>query len=48
MAQKDAFELHGQEQSQFLNSDAIYLATYAALAVLFENNCKTFNKVHLV
>lgn len=46
IAQKDAFELHGQTQSHFLNSDAIYLTTYAALAVIFyENNKQTFNKV---
>ncbi|CAG9537287.1 unnamed protein product [Cercopithifilaria johnstoni] len=45
LAQKDAFELHGQAQSHFLNSDAIYLTTYAALAVIYyENNKQTFNK----
>ncbi|KAL3997839.1 hypothetical protein ACH3XW_12555 [Acanthocheilonema viteae] len=45
MAQKDAFELYGETQSHFLNSDAIYLTTYAALAVVFyENNEQTFNK----
>uniref|UniRef100_A0A915PMZ5 DUF1981 domain-containing protein n=1 Tax=Setaria digitata TaxID=48799 RepID=A0A915PMZ5_9BILA len=37
-AQKDAFELHGEAQSYFLNSDAIYLATYAALAVIFSSD----------
>ncbi|EFO22407.1 hypothetical protein LOAG_06079 [Loa loa] len=43
--QKDAFELYGQTQSHFLNSDAIYLTTYAALAVVFyKNNKQTFNK----
>uniref|UniRef100_A0A8L7TFT1 DUF1981 domain-containing protein n=1 Tax=Brugia malayi TaxID=6279 RepID=A0A8L7TFT1_BRUMA len=45
IAQKDAFELYGQTQSHFLNSDAIYLTTYAALAVVFyENNMETFNE----
>ncbi|VDO45130.1 unnamed protein product [Onchocerca flexuosa] len=37
IAQKDAFELHGQTQSHFLNSDAIYLTTYAALVFWFIN-----------
>ncbi|VDK70543.1 unnamed protein product [Litomosoides sigmodontis] len=45
IAQKDAFDLHGQKQSHFLNSDALYLTTYAALAVVFyENNKEAFNK----
>lgn len=46
IAQKDAFDLHGQEQSHFLNSDILYLTTYAALAVVFyENSKQAFNKV---
>uniref|UniRef100_A0A158Q8G4 DUF1981 domain-containing protein n=1 Tax=Elaeophora elaphi TaxID=1147741 RepID=A0A158Q8G4_9BILA len=45
IAQKDAFELHGQTQTHFLNSDAIYITTYAALAVVFyENDKETYNK----
>ncbi|VDM38308.1 unnamed protein product [Toxocara canis] len=34
-AQKDAFESRGRTQSQFLNSDAIYLCVYASLAASY-------------
>ncbi|VDM98184.1 unnamed protein product [Thelazia callipaeda] len=45
MAQKDAFELHGETQSQFLNSDALYLTAYATLAViLYKNSNESYDK----